>query len=33
VLLGTDYFSEKYAGEYRRPLKRIWTAAIDMLAS
>ena len=33
VLLLADYFSEKYAREYRKPIKRISTAAIDMLAS
>ena len=33
VLLLADYFSEKYGREYRKPIKRISTTAIDMLAS
>lgn len=33
VLLLADYFSEKHAREHRKPIKRISTAAIDMLAS
>jgi Nif-specific regulatory protein len=28
-----DHFSEKYATEHRKPIKRISTPAIDMLAS
>ena len=33
VLLLADYFSEKYARENHKPIKRISTPAIDMLAS
>ena len=33
VLLLADYFSEKHAREHRKPIRRISTAAIDMLAS
>ena len=33
VLLLADYFSEKYARENRKPIRRISTPAIDMLAS
>ena len=33
VLLLADHFSEKYAREHRKPIKRISTPAIDMLAS
>jgi Nif-specific regulatory protein len=33
ILLMADHFSEKFATEHRKPIKRISTPAIDMLAS